>query len=96
MGGRLRHELYIDCGNEQANMNLLNQFDAQRSELESAYGRSLTFEELSGKRACRIADYHSGVDVADSDRYDEYIDWFFDAGERLRSALQVVSVSSST
>ena len=39
--------------------------------------------------ASRIADYGDG-DVANSDHYDEYIDWFFDRGERLRAAIASV------
>ncbi len=91
-GGRLRHELYIDTGDEQANLAMLKAFENQRASMESTYGRVLTFEELQGKRACRVAEYRDGVTVSDSDRYDEYINWFFDAGERLRKALNTIKL----
>lgn len=89
-GGRLRHELYIDTGDGEQNVELLNGFEANRKSLEDAYGRELVFEELPSKRACRIADYREDADVADLDHFDDFIDWFFDAGERLRKALAAI------
>jgi Domain of unknown function (DUF4268) len=49
--------------------------------------RPLTWEELPNRRACRIADYRDGCSISDTDRYEEYIDWFLDAGTRLRACL---------
>jgi hypothetical protein len=85
-GGRLRHELYIDSGDGEQNLAIFNSLLAQRESLEAAYGRPLEFEELTGRRACRVADY-TGGDVTETDRHDEFIEWFIDAGERLRRAL---------
>ena len=62
--------------------------------LEDAYGRPLFFEELPGKRACRIADYRGGADVTDIDNFDEFIDWFFDSGARLRKALATIDTDA--
>jgi len=90
-GGRLRHELYIDSGDADANAETLSRFAAQRSVLEQSYGRPLEFEDLPNRRACRIAEYREG-DVADTERHDEFIGWFFDAGERLRRVRQEVRV----
>ena len=59
-------------------------------EIESAYGRELTWEELPERRASRIADYSSG-DVLDVEGHDRFIDWFFDAGARLRDAVDTVA-----
>lgn len=90
--GRLRHELYIDCRDGDRNSALLEAFRARQDELEAAYGRSLEFEALPRARACRIADYSTG-DVANADDHQRYIDWFFDAGTRLRRALAAVPLS---
>lgn len=87
---RLRHELYIDTGGADANTAALAHFRAHRAAMESAYGHELQFEELPGKRACRIADYRADADVTDTDRHDEFIDWLIDAGVRLRAALAAV------
>jgi len=89
-GSRLRHELYIDTGDADANTAALAHFRAHRAAMEAAYGQELQFEELVGKRACKIADYRADAEVADTDRHDEYIDWLVDAGVRLRAALATV------
>ena len=34
-----------------------------------------------------IADYLEGCDVGQTDRYDQFIEWFFDSGARFRRAL---------
>jgi len=54
---------------------------------------SLVFEELSDRRAARIAEYFDDADVSEVSRHDELIDWFFDAGDRLRKALQAVDLT---
>ena len=91
-GARLRHELYIDSGDSDRNTEIFEHLASQAEDMQQAYGRPLTFEPLAGRQACRIADYTSG-DVLDSTRHDEFIDWFFDAGVRLRRALSEVSAS---
>jgi hypothetical protein len=91
MGRRLRHELYIDCGDADRNLALLQALLEQRDEVEAAYGRGLSFEELPGKRACRIADYSEG-DVEEIERYEVFIDWMMDAGQGLRKALAIAKV----
>ena len=86
---RLRHELYIDSGEADANTELFERLHERRAEMETAYGRPLSWEELPNKRACRIAEYKEGCSVIDEERYDEFIDWFIDAGSRLRSSLNL-------
>lgn len=86
-GGRLRHELYIDTNDGEANRQTFEALRAWRALLEESYGRPLQFEPLPERRACRIAEYREDADVAEVERHDEFIDWFFDAGVRLRRAL---------
>jgi Domain of unknown function (DUF4268) len=57
-----------------------------KDKIEAIYGGPLVWEDLPGKRARRIADYRDG-EVTNGDQFDAYIDWFFDAGTRLRAAL---------
>jgi len=87
MGGKTRAELYIDTGDSEENLTRLQSFAAHKTEIEAAFVEPLSWEELPGKRACRIAVYGSG-DAAETDEHDAYIDWFFDASSRLRSALE--------
>ncbi|MFA9430750.1 DUF4268 domain-containing protein [Egicoccus sp. AB-alg2] len=91
-GGKLRTELYIDFGDEELNRSLFEQLATHRTMLEEVYGGSLSWEDLPGKRACRVADYGDG-DVTNGDLHDEYIDWFFDTGRRLRAAVDSVAPS---
>lgn len=51
-------ELHIDRGRgaEDDNMAIFQRLQAHRDEMKSAYGASLSWEPLEGKRACRIAD----------------------------------------
>jgi hypothetical protein len=86
MGGKLRNELYIDYGDEDANAALFDELASIKDQLEGEYGAPLVWEELPGRRARRIADYREG-DVTNGDQFEKYIDWFFDTGSRLRAAL---------
>ncbi len=94
-GARLRHELYIDCGDADRNLALFKALEAQRDALENHYGRPLIFEALPDRRATRVADYLDGADVSQSARHDEFIDWFFDAGERLRRAVAAATLPAA-
>ena len=85
---RLRHELYIDTGDAEENTAIYEQLQARRETIEHAYGGPLSWEELPDRRACRIADYQDACSVLDRERWGDYIDWFIDAGVRLREALK--------
>lgn len=91
-GRRLKNELYIDTFDADKNLELLRALEAQRETLEGVYGRPLTFEELPGRQVTRVAEYLDDADVKETDRYDEFIDWFIDCGERLRRALAAVQL----
>jgi hypothetical protein len=91
-GGKLRTELYIDLGDGDANSKLFGQLTELKEQIERTYGTELAWEELPGKRASRIADYGVG-DVAETDRHDAYIDWFFETGSRLRRAIEQAATS---
>jgi len=89
-GGRLRSELYIDLGEAEANTALFEALLEHQVALEEVYGAPLIWEELEGKRACRIADYGDG-DVANIEQHDAYIDWFFERGKRFRQAIEMAA-----
>jgi hypothetical protein len=90
-GGRLRHELYIDAQTAERAAARYDMLASQKEALEAAYGRLLTWEPLPGKRACRIADYQEGT-IERPDDYDTYIEFFLDAGQRMRNALASVTL----
>ena len=83
----LRHELYINRGSRDANLELLRDLDASKRVIEGAYGRALEFENPGReRRAVRIAEYRDGH-ISRSEEYGDYIEWFIDAGLRLRRAI---------
>lgn len=88
-GRRLRIELYIDNGAafDGANLALFRKLEQHRAAMEEASGQQLVFEELQGKRAKRLAIYREEADVVETQRHDEFVDWFFDALTRMRAAV---------
>ncbi|MEN8237672.1 MAG: DUF4268 domain-containing protein [Actinomycetota bacterium] len=83
----LRHEMYINRGSREANIELLAELRDKRSVLENAYGASIEFEDPGReRRAVRIAEYRGGH-ISHADEYDEYVEWFIDRGVRMRRAL---------
>lgn len=89
-GGRLRSELYVDSGDAERNDEIFTAYYAQREAFEAAYGGSVEWDKIEGRRASRIAVYIEGA-VDDIARHDEYIAWFIDSGERLRRAAAAVT-----
>lgn len=90
-GGKLRHELYIDRSTAEECKSLFDAIAAQSSVLEAAYGAQLTWERLDHRKASRITVYGEG-DVAIVDQHDSYMNFFVDAGDRLRRALAAIEV----
>jgi Domain of unknown function (DUF4268) len=84
---RLKTEFNIETGDAERNLEIFNALAGKRSEIEDAYGRPLSWEELPTRKSCRIADYKDDCDVADQLQFDEFTDWFFDSGVRIRQAL---------
>ncbi|WP_433285547.1 DUF4268 domain-containing protein [Micromonospora sp. CA-244673] len=60
-------------------------FAAARAKLEPAYP-TLSFEPLTGRKGCRIAEYRTGEITSTSD-WGEYVEWFIAAQLRLRQAV---------
>jgi hypothetical protein len=89
---RLRHELYIDTGDGDRNAQIFGSLRDREKQFEAEYGSSISWEELPDRRACRIADYWDGCSVTETDRHDDFINWFLDAGTRLRRALGSVDL----
>ena len=87
MGGKTRAKLYIDTGDAEDNLAVLEGLAEHKAAIEASFGAPLSWEELPQRRACRIAYYGSG-DATNLDAHDSYIDWMFDASSRLRLALQ--------
>lgn len=74
-GGRVRVELYIDCGDKAKNEELFDCLFQRKEEIEAALGLKLTWERLDSRRACRVAVYRDGEIDADSETLAEIKNW---------------------
>lgn len=72
---RVRTELYIDTGKGERNKEILCQLKASQAEIEREFGESLEWDEMSEKRAVRIAVYRQGSIEDDSKTLVEIKDW---------------------
>jgi hypothetical protein len=70
-GGRVRVEVYLDCGDEAKNEQLFDCLLAEKAAIEKDLGAEL-------KRACRIAIYRDGEIDADSETLAEIRKWAID------------------
>jgi hypothetical protein len=83
---RIRVELYIDGGSATENAFMYAELVNHRTDIESSFGGPLSWEELEGRRACRVAYYTDGQLDA-SDEHEVYISWMLDSVRRLETAL---------
>lgn len=74
-GGRVRVEVYIDCGDKTKNEQLFDCLFARKTEIEAALGFALSWEKLDSRRACRVAVYRDGDIDADSESLAEIRAW---------------------
>lgn len=83
-------ELYIDRGKESEaeNLAIFRALLSKRQEIEAAFGRELDWQELPGKRACRICYRIREGGWAHPDSWATLIDGMIDAMIRLDRALR--------
>jgi hypothetical protein len=74
-GGRVRVEVYLDCGDKSKNELLFDCLLQQKEQIESALGSELSWERLDNRRACRIALYRDGDIDSDSETLAEIRQW---------------------
>lgn len=82
-GERLRVEVYIYRGTASENKDLFSRLVSEKETIEAEIGEALSWEELDGKRACRIALYREGS-VALAEQHDEYVVWLIDRFQRFQ------------
>lgn len=74
-----RAELYIDVGDEQRNVRVFNSLKSHETDINQAFNGSLEWQELPGKRACRICSNYHEFGLHSEDRWGDIIDWLADS-----------------
>jgi hypothetical protein len=85
----LSSELVFESPEADVNTARFEALIASRQELEAAYGGSLDWQVLPGRKATRIAEYLPDADVTHEETWRQYLDWLIDRQTRLRNALAV-------
>lgn len=83
-----RCEIYIDRGDKEENKLIFDSLYTDKSELETKFGGSLTWERLDDKRASRIKYENSNLNVFQKEDWTEMIDFMSDGMIRLESAFK--------
>ena len=87
---RLRIELYVDPVDDVLRRWVWEQLQAARERIEARFGGPLTWEELPGRRASRIACYYEAgpASVDREAEWSAYRTWILEQLPRFRAALQ--------
>lgn len=68
-----RTEVYISRSNTEENKFVFDELFKMKDELENTFGKSLHWDRLDAKKACRIKDEIQGVDIFNEDDWDKMI-----------------------
>ena len=83
-----RVEIYIDQGSYDKNRAFFALLESHRSEIETAYGKALTWVNQEDVRACRIFDKMAEVSITNEDDWDAMITFHTQQAKKLLSAVQ--------
>lgn len=82
----LQTELYLGNPDPDVNTRHFQALLGRRTEIETAFGAPLEWDELLGRKGCRIACFSPGA-IDNTESWNTYIDWFLDTQTRLRTAI---------
>jgi hypothetical protein len=85
----LRVEIYFSSPTAEINARNFDRVLAHQEEIEAAFGESLQWDRLEGRKGARIEYLRQG-EIANEDSWSEYVDWFVQKAIRLRSAIDEV------
>ena len=85
-GGIIRQELLIELPTTNESRAIFNLLKFDKERIERDFGEALEWDSVEGRKLCRISTIRHG-DITKEDEYDEYIQFFLDAGERLRRSI---------
>lgn len=85
-----RSELNFSQLQPEVSVARLRALATRQTELEVAFGGPLHFDELEGKRSCRMEARVDGPKIDNRDEWPVYLAWFIDSQMRLRAAVETV------
>ena len=85
-GGQAKVELYIDCGDREANKERFDFLAESKDEIELVVGESLNWERLDHRRACRISASRAGSIRDDEKKLGEIRSWMIDTLPKIKTA----------
>ncbi len=88
-GSTMRVEIYFSSSDANINFANFEKVFAQRVSIECAFGDSLDWDELPGRKACRIS-FSAAANVKNRDAWDTYAKWLLDNIDNLRTAVDSV------
>lgn len=80
-------EIYIDLKSKSKNLDVLLTLKSMQKEIEKEVGCSLIWDEIPGKRACRIRALHDGR-IDDESKHVETIQWLMNAHVAMKKAFR--------
>lgn len=77
-------EIYYGAPAADVNTARFGVLAAHRGDADQAFGAPLDWQDLPGRKACRVAAYMADASVEDRAAWTAYMDWFIDTQDRLR------------
>jgi hypothetical protein len=86
-GGLISAEIYIDLGHRTRNLLVFHGLKDSQDAIEQEIGQPLDWQELPGKRACRIRLTTPGA-VTDTETFQDQINWFIKQQTTFKTAFR--------
>jgi hypothetical protein len=81
-----RAELYIDTGDDQRNLSIFDELKSKESDIATAFPGDLIWQDLPGKRACRISVQYHDYGLNDEEHWGDIADFL---GDKIAALMKV-------
>lgn len=84
-------QLVFEDADPDKNTSRFEALAEKKAAFEGAFGGPVTWEDLDGRKSCRVSTYTEHVyDVAEQASWSDWIEWVVTTSEKMRQALQAV------